>query len=229
MSIIKQDFGSFQDMATQHMLAPIFPTLVATQALNIGDLFIFNNELYKATKAIASGAAISIGTGANDNATSASTLAEEMSDVKQIAVKGSPIEQLVISRSTTQIMDDNAYIFADNTWCSMYPMYIKAGNQPTASFAHSGYYYVPIAECSNDLLSKKFNCSNKLSFTVGNALVMQNNTIVNQALIYMIRPSLTSNWYLVATCFRATSNTTVNVPSTTSLYFLTSKNYLPYT
>ena len=82
--IKSQYYGEFQDMATQHMLAPIFFSLVATKAINEGGLFIFNNELYKALTDLAVGDEIVIGdgTGANDNAIPAKTMAEEVGNNK---------------------------------------------------------------------------------------------------------------------------------------------------
>lgn len=79
-------FGEFQDMATQHMLAPIFFSLVATKAINKGELFIFNNELYKTLIDLAVGDEIIIGdgTGVNDNAIPVSTMAEELKNRKLI-------------------------------------------------------------------------------------------------------------------------------------------------
>ena len=79
MSIIKQDYGSFQDMATQHMLAPILQNLINTTGavISAGSYFIFNNELYKATADIAANATIVVGT----NAAAAKTITEEMNDI----------------------------------------------------------------------------------------------------------------------------------------------------
>ena len=76
MSIIRQDYGNLADMATQQLLAPIFPTLVATKAVSKDGLFIINNTLYKATADIAQDAQIVVGT----NAELASTIAEELND-----------------------------------------------------------------------------------------------------------------------------------------------------
>ena len=74
MSIIRQDYGNLADMATQQLLAPIFPTLVATKAVSKDGLFIINNTLYKATANIAQDAQIVVGT----NASLASTVSEEL-------------------------------------------------------------------------------------------------------------------------------------------------------
>ena len=62
------------DKATQHIVAPVQEDLIAKQAYAVGDLFIFNNGLYKVTTSIASGGAISIGT----NCQAASTVVEEL-------------------------------------------------------------------------------------------------------------------------------------------------------
>lgn len=78
MAIIKQDYGSFQDMATQHIVAPVQLTAVADKNYAIGDLFIFNNELYKATSAITSGEDIIFKPETGYNAEVASTIAEEI-------------------------------------------------------------------------------------------------------------------------------------------------------
>ena len=78
--IHKKYYGDLADMATQQLLAPILFSLVSPTAFAVGDLFIFNNTLYKATATISVGDAISIGTGAGDNAVEANTLAEELSE-----------------------------------------------------------------------------------------------------------------------------------------------------
>ena len=75
MSIIRQNYSDcYSDMVTRSMLAPIFPTLVATKAVSKDGLFIINNTLYKATADIAPDAQIVVGT----NAELASTIAEEL-------------------------------------------------------------------------------------------------------------------------------------------------------
>lgn len=72
--IYREEDGDFLDMATQHMLAPIFSGLKAEKALSKDDLFIINSTLYKATADIALNATITIGT----NASLASTVSEEL-------------------------------------------------------------------------------------------------------------------------------------------------------
>lgn len=68
MSIIKQDYGSLgNDVQTKMLIAPVLAEMVATQPFAIGDQFIVDNILYKATKAIAIGDAISVGTGTTNN------------------------------------------------------------------------------------------------------------------------------------------------------------------
>lgn len=62
---------------TQDLIAPVQDDLVAKQAYAIGDLFIFNNGLYKVTTAIAQGGTIIIGTASGCNADVARTVAEE--------------------------------------------------------------------------------------------------------------------------------------------------------
>ena len=76
-NIITQYFGDFQDMATQHMLAPIQVDLTAVKAYAVGSYFIFNNEMYEVTSAITQGAAIVIGTSAGCNAKPSSSVMEE--------------------------------------------------------------------------------------------------------------------------------------------------------
>ena len=53
------------DKATQHLIAPVQDDLIAVQAYAVGEMFIFNNVLYKATSAISLGDAIVIGTNAD--------------------------------------------------------------------------------------------------------------------------------------------------------------------
>ena len=103
MSIIKQDFGSFQDMATQHMLAPILQNLVndTGAVMPVNSYFIFNNKLYKVTTAIASGAIIVIGTTSGCNANYANTIMEEVfnNTIKNVylAYITTPIDELTAS------------------------------------------------------------------------------------------------------------------------------------
>ena len=78
MALITQEYGALTDMATQKLIAPVFLTNVASVALDIGDLFIINNTLYKATAAIAVDDPISVGTGSGDNAIEASTVSQEL-------------------------------------------------------------------------------------------------------------------------------------------------------
>ena len=80
MPIIKQEYGSFTDVETQQMLAPILYSLIADRNFAIGDLFIYQNKLYKAIKAISTTDPIVIGDGTDpsDNATAASTVSEEL-------------------------------------------------------------------------------------------------------------------------------------------------------
>lgn len=67
-NVIRQDYGSLEnDVQTQMLIAPVLAEMVATQTFAIGDRFIVNNTLYKATKAIAIGDTISVGTSASDN------------------------------------------------------------------------------------------------------------------------------------------------------------------
>ena len=53
------------DRATQKLIAPIQEDLTAVQAYAVGEMFIFNNVLYKATSAISLGDTIAIGTNAD--------------------------------------------------------------------------------------------------------------------------------------------------------------------
>ena len=62
------------DKLTQPIVAPVQDNLLAKKAYAVGDLFIYNNGLYKVTTAIASGGAITIGT----NATPSPSVAEEL-------------------------------------------------------------------------------------------------------------------------------------------------------
>lgn len=105
MSIIKQDYGSFQDMATQHMLAPILQNLVNTTGAVIfaGSYFIFNNELYKATADIAANATIVIGTTSGCNANYAKTITEEMRAI--------PFKTFPVTVNSDYIENSNVYCY----------------------------------------------------------------------------------------------------------------------
>ena len=62
--VLGQTGGNWLD--TQQLIAPVFFSLVASTPLNSGNLFIYNNTLYKATADIAQDAPIIIsGSGAN--------------------------------------------------------------------------------------------------------------------------------------------------------------------
>ena len=77
--IIKQDYGSLgNDVQTQMLIAPVLSEMVATQAFAIGEQFIVNNTLYKATKAIAIGDTISVGTSASDNCVLSDSITQQI-------------------------------------------------------------------------------------------------------------------------------------------------------
>lgn len=84
MSMITEEFGVIPpDIQTQMLIAPVMGEMIATQAFAIGEQFIVNSTLYKATKAIAIGDTISVGTGANDNCILSDTISQQ--------IKGIPI------------------------------------------------------------------------------------------------------------------------------------------
>lgn len=79
MSIIKQDYGSLgNDVQTQMLIAPVLSNMVATQVFAVGDQFIVDNVLYKATKAIAIGDTISVGTSASDNCVLSDSITQQI-------------------------------------------------------------------------------------------------------------------------------------------------------
>lgn len=75
---------AFTDISeTQEIIAPVQDTLTASRSYAVGDQFIYQNKLYKATAAIASGGSITIG----GNCTLASTVTEQINtlDIPKIA------------------------------------------------------------------------------------------------------------------------------------------------
>lgn len=79
MSMITEEFGVIPpDIQTQMLIAPVMGEMIATQAFAIGEQFIVNSTLYKATKAIAIGDTISVGTGANDNCILSDTIVQQL-------------------------------------------------------------------------------------------------------------------------------------------------------
>jgi len=126
MSIIKQEYGSFTDVETQQMLAPILYSLIADRDFAIGDLFIFQNKLYKAIKAISTTDPIVIGDGTDpsDNATAASTVAEESARNDMTVVASANITSGMTYKQALQALKDNggqalwdAVIKHGNTMC----------------------------------------------------------------------------------------------------------------
>ena len=79
MSIIEQNFNKIPpDIETQMLIAPVLGEMIATQAFAVGEQFIVNSTLYKATKAIAIGDMISVGTGANDNCILSDSITQQL-------------------------------------------------------------------------------------------------------------------------------------------------------
>lgn len=79
MSMITELFGQIpNDIETQMLIAPVLSEMIATQAFAINDQFIVNNTLYKATKAIAIGDTISVGTSTNDNCVLSDSITQQM-------------------------------------------------------------------------------------------------------------------------------------------------------
>lgn len=91
---------TYSDNATQKILAPTQETLIAKQAYALGDLFIYNNGLYKATSAINSGAAITIGSSGNAEASS-KTVVEELN----ASVKRTPVNCLSRLKYLRKVLD----------------------------------------------------------------------------------------------------------------------------
>lgn len=82
MSMITEEFGVIPpDVQSQMLIAPVMGEMIATQAFAIGEQFIVNSTLYKATKAIAIGDTISVGTGANDNCIISPTISQQIADI----------------------------------------------------------------------------------------------------------------------------------------------------
>ena len=63
MSIIRQDYGGIgTDIVTQQLIAPVLADMVADRAFAVGEQFIVDSVLYKATSAIAQNDPLVIGT-----------------------------------------------------------------------------------------------------------------------------------------------------------------------
>ena len=85
MSMITEEFGVIPpDIQTQMLIAPVMGEMIATRAFAIGEQFIVNSTLYKATKAIAIGDTISVGTGANDNCILSDSITQQLDGVINI-------------------------------------------------------------------------------------------------------------------------------------------------
>ena len=100
MSMITEEFGVIPpDIETQMLIAPVMGEMIATQAFAIGEQFIVNSTLYKATKAIAIGDTISVGTGANDNCVLSDTIAQQLKTIPPINV-GNRVDSVTIDETT---------------------------------------------------------------------------------------------------------------------------------
>lgn len=88
----------------QTVIATRQANLTASKAYAIGDQFIYNNILYRATAAIAKNAAITIG----GNATAADTISAQIGNCITMGTKGNPID---LSLNTVVTTSSEGYIY----------------------------------------------------------------------------------------------------------------------
>ena len=96
------------DKATQTIIAPVQHDLIAAQRYEVGDLFIFNNGLYKVTTAIAQGGTITIGTNCQAAPTLSDELIQRVNDIKKYSF-GTPVE---LEHNTLYTADSDGYVRA---------------------------------------------------------------------------------------------------------------------
>lgn len=138
MSIIKQDYGSLgNDVQTQMLIAPVLSNMVATQPFAIGEQFIVDNVLYKATKAIAIGDAISVGTGTTNNCVLSDSITQQMNTKEQLVTR--VVENFVATDGYITFPNNRCVISAVVTISSLYcPLLII----PVNSSNDRAYVYV---------------------------------------------------------------------------------------
>ena len=141
----RQNYGSFADMATQHMLAPILDNLVADEDFNSGELFIFNNELYKATTNISEGDPITIGPSGN---------ADYASDLSKAILEKYQVESIT---ATAVNASSNVSIFSNGINAKVRGISLEAGTyMADVKSSESSYYYVSLATVTDDDINKIF-------------------------------------------------------------------------
>ena len=147
--ILQENFGSLQDMATQHLLAPVFLTNVATVSISNGGLFIIDNVLYRATSHISNGETISIGTGTGDNAVEASTIGQEMYSKTMINSKIDKALKFKSKLVTKSGLTSNFYIYYNNYETMVTALlYISAGTY-ACNVPYNNKYYISLGTISH--------------------------------------------------------------------------------
>lgn len=185
-NIIRQDYGALgNDVQTQMLIAPVLAEMVATQAFAIDDQFIVDNVLYKATKAIAIGDAISVGTSTTDNCILSDSITQQMksggwtdcSDKFQLAsgatgtfVAYENDEQVIIRGNVTQ--QNNYYgdlVLVRSGNSGYYPKFTTIGNAFWLDNSLRRYVGVTMSDANGSIyfVHSDTSITNKaISFTV---------------------------------------------------------------
>lgn len=131
MSMITEEFGVIPpDIQTQMLIAPVMGEMIATQAFAIGEQFIVNSTLYKATKAIAIGDTISVGTSANDNCILSDTISQQ---IKAIPYLTSSTKTDICDSTTTSLTSISL-----EKWGRIQTLAISGGSIPAGTWTSLG-------------------------------------------------------------------------------------------
>lgn len=125
------------DKATQHLLAPVQDDLVAVQDYKVGDVFIFNNGLYKVTDDIDTSDPIIIGSGAGCNAdVSTQTIYEETRN----GLKSTNSWTDAYSKATSFILVTVEFLHNNNTMCESF-LILKDSITNSDKYNVQGFYF----------------------------------------------------------------------------------------
>jgi len=217
-NIIEQDFSSLGvDVVTQQLIAPVMLGMVANQVFSIGDEFIVNSTLYKATKAIAIGDTISVGTGANDNCVVADTVTQQANDLIEKLNEDITIYNHLFARNsgtfTAVNITSNLTFITISGVLQFNPFSIAAGTYAATISRGSATYYVPLAKISiADFIAALPTWEDYVNTRSVNATV-----ISNYALFYFATSKVTDlcTMYIVKTSATELTLVTSAITSTT--------------
>ena len=211
-NIIRQDYGTLgTDVQTQTLIAPVLVDMVADRAFAVGDQFIVDSVLYKATAVIAQDDPLVVGT----NCKVSDTVTQ---NIKSVVDQINTNEARTFFKITHTNMNADAYFYCTNN-ITYLPgsLYIPTGTY-SCTVKYNDYYYVSLGYVSGTDLSDGLKSKKDLSsYSIGTVMnlctavfcgVTTNtlNTITSMAM-YVIKTS-SSRWDLIlpTSVLRSTTN-----------------------